>query len=166
MSAKEVVQKYLTAYTQLDYATMESLTTDNFVFEDPAFPHLEGEHARGMFKMFIQGAPKTGAKFTVVEVNSSEDDPSHKVTAKYDASYNFEGRPVVNHMSSVFLVNNDGKIEKQVDTFDFSAWASQALGIIGMLFGSFGFLRAQVQKRGADRLEAFLRRDREERTAN
>ncbi|KAG8978513.1 hypothetical protein FRB90_008425 [Tulasnella sp. 427] len=131
-------------------------TTDEFVFEDPVFPHLEGDFARGMFKMFIQGAPKTGAKFTILSVTPTND--PNIVMAKYRAEYTFNGKPVTNEISSVLTVE-EGKVSKQVDAFDFPAWAAQTGGFMGWLFGATSFAQSSTRDKAKHRLEHFMKKD-------
>ncbi|KAG9050145.1 hypothetical protein FS837_007444 [Tulasnella sp. UAMH 9824] len=157
MDSVSVVRSYFQAYAQLDYRLMAMHTTDEFVFEDPVFPHLEGDFARAMFKMFIQGAPKSGAKFTILDVSETTTDPN-VVNAKYRAEYNFNGRPVTNEITSVLTVE-DGKVCKQVDSFDFPGWAAQTGGFMGWLLGGTSFAQSATRDKAKNRLEAFMKKD-------
>jgi hypothetical protein len=51
----------------------------------------------------------------------------------------------------------DGKIIRHRDSFDFWAWASQALGPPGRLLGWSSFLKNRVRAQAAKSLAAFMR---------
>jgi hypothetical protein len=81
------------------------------------------------------------------------------VDVEWVARYTFSktSRPVVNEVSSQLTIV-DGKIQNQVDQFDFAIWAAQALGFMGRYFGWSGLLRSLVQKSARSSLDEFRRR--------
>jgi len=66
------------------------------------------------------------------------------------------GRGVHNKIDARFEFR-DGKIIRHRDSFDFWAWASQALGPTGRLFGWSGVVKNRVRSQAASNLAAFLR---------
>lgn len=53
------------------------------------------------------------------------------------------GRKVVNKIDATFEFK-DGKISKHIDNFNLHAWAKQALGLKGSLFGGTTFFKNQL----------------------
>lgn len=79
--------------------------------------------------------------------------------AHWEAWYTFSAtkRPVHNIIDARFEFR-DGKIVRHRDSFDFPAWASQALGPMGMLLGWSSFLKNRVRAKAAAGLGAFMAR--------
>jgi hypothetical protein len=80
-------------------------------------------------------------------------------SAHWDAHYLFSatGRLVLNRIDARFEFDDQGRITRHHDRFDFHAWARQALGWRGWLLGGTPWLRRQVQARAASQLQRFLR---------
>jgi hypothetical protein len=122
-------------------------------FSDEVFPDLEGSRATGMWQMLCERGKDLRVEFRDIEADQFTG------RAHWEAWYTFSasGRPVHNKIDARFEFR-DGQIIRHRDSFDFRAWASQALGPIGSLLGWSGFLRQRVQSQAARSLDAFLRK--------
>lgn len=129
---------------------MQDCYADEAIFTDAVFKSLDSMQVKTMWEMLV-----TKGKDLKIEVsNISADEKTGK--AHWDASYTFSatGRRVVNHIDAAFVFEN-GKIVKHTDTFNFYAWAKQALGLTGLLFGWSGFLQKKIARTAMKNLEAF-----------
>lgn len=113
-----------------------------------------------MFHMFCTNAPKTKM---VVTSSPAEAIPGQdgKFKVEYTCDYVFGVRKVHNPITAVLEVR-DGKILRQVDTFDLKAWAKQALGfLVGTVMGALGILPGVVHKRADERLKEWCDKNEE-----
>ncbi|HJQ93850.1 MAG TPA: nuclear transport factor 2 family protein [Candidatus Thermoplasmatota archaeon] len=145
-----LVQRFYEAFGRRDGDAMAACYTSDARFSDPVFPDLRGERIGAMWRMLCLGAKD-------LEVTASRiraDD--HKGSAHWEATYTFSrsGRRVHNVIEASFVFR-DGLIERHSDDFDFKAWAAQALGWMGRVFGGSHQLRAKVRKDAAARLGRF-----------
>lgn len=148
----EVIQKFYTAFQQLDYQTMNSCYSDDIVFNDPAFGLLRGEEAKSMWEMLCKNARDFSLTFSNIQLLDDE-----YATCNWVATYTFSktGRRVVNNIKA-FMRLKDGKIIEHSDGFKLSKWAAQALGIPGILFGWTGFMKSKIQKNARKNLIMFI----------
>ena len=128
-------------------------------FSDEVFPELDGTRAVGMWRMLCERGKDLKIEFRDIAADDSSG------SAHWEAWYTFSatGRPVHNTIDARFEFRG-GKIVRHRDTFDFWAWASQALGVKGRLFGWSGLLRNRVRAQAARSLASFLR-DRSDQIA-
>lgn len=145
---KELIEKFYTAFNNLDAETMVSCYHDKIVFEDPAFGELKGERAKNMWRMLC--ASQKGKDFTVKSSGITED------SAYWEAFYTFSktGRKVHNRISAQFEFK-DGLIIKHTDFFDLHRWAKQAMGFSGAVLGWSGFFQKKLQKQTNHLLNKF-----------
>jgi hypothetical protein len=120
-------------------------------FEDPVF-QVAGEDVGDMWRMLTERGTDLRILYRIV-------DDAH---VEWTADYTFEEHPVHNEIRSAFDFAPDGRIAKQVDTFDFPRWAAQALGWKGKAFGRSGFLRSAVRKTTASALAKWQHRRAED----
>ena len=149
----ELVKQFYTAFQHKDAATMASLYHPDASFQDEVFT-LKGEDIGHMWTMLCaRGKDMT---MTFRDVTSSA---PNQVTCHWEPIYTFSGtgRKVHNRIDTV-MEFKDGKIWKQRDTFNFWSWASQALGLPGMLLGWTPFLKAKVKKTANQSLSDFKAR--------
>lgn len=148
----EVIQKFYTAFQQLDYQTMNSCYSDDIVFNDPAFGLLRGEEAKSMWEMLCKNARDFSLTFSNIQLLDDE-----YATCNWVATYTFSktGRRVVNNIKA-FMRLKDGKIIEHSDGFKLSKWAAQALGMPGILFGWTGFMKSKIQKNARKNLVTFI----------
>lgn len=146
----ELIERFYTAFANLDSATMAACYHPQATFRDPAF-ELEGERIGAMWTMLCQRAKEF--ELTFGEVEADQD----RGSANWRAQYIFSAtkRRVDNRIRASFEFE-DGLIRHHVDEFDFHRWARQALGPIGTLFGWSGWLQKKVHQQATEQLDRFL----------
>lgn len=152
MNHTEIINRFYTAFQQLDYKTMQSCYSDDAVFSDPAFGLLDTAHTRAMWEMLC----KRAKDFSLVYGNIQLLDEEY-ATCDWTASYVFSatGRRVVNKVRAHMRLK-DGKIIEHSDAFAIYRWSRQALGIPGLLFGWTAWMNRRVQKQARTSLEKFM----------
>jgi ketosteroid isomerase-like protein len=147
----ELIRKFYTSLGNRDARGMAACYHPAVRFSDEVFTNLEGARADGMWQMLCERGKDLKVEFRDIEADESVG------RAHWEARYTFSasGRPVHNRVEARFEFR-DGKIISHRDTFDFWAWASQALGPIGRLLGWSTFLKNRVRKRAAKGLAVFL----------
>ena len=137
--------RFYEAFARRDGEAMAAMYAVDATFEDPVF-RLAGPDIGKMWISLTRSAKDFSIQFTVAKAGAGTG------VVEWTARYLFGGkRPVVNVIVSEIEMR-DGLIVKQKDTFDFPRWAAQALGLPGLLFGRFEFLRRSVSKSAAARL--------------
>ena len=154
MDNKQLVERFYTAFQQLDYKTMQDCYSDDAIFNDPAFGLLQGEEVKAMWEMLC----KRAKDFSLVYSNIVLLDEEY-ATCNWTATYIFSatGRKVVNNITAHLRIKN-GKIIEHSDAFKLSKWAAQALGWEGILFGWAGFMKRAIQKNARKGLTNFMER--------
>jgi len=139
---KTLIEKFYTAFANLDAETMASCYHNDIVFEDPAFGVLKGEHAKNMWRMLCESQKE---KNFIVEFSNIKADETSG-SAHWEAHYNFSktGRKIHNKIDAEFTFK-DGKIINHLDCFNLHKWASQALGFKGYALGWTGFFKTKLQ---------------------
>ena len=148
----KLIEKFYSAFTNLDAETMADCYHPDVVFEDPAFGTLQGERVKNMWRMLCSSQKGKDFIVTFSEVKANENSGS----AKWEAIYNFSktGRKVHNKISAKFEFK-DGLIIRHKDNFNLHKWATQAIGFKGKLLGSTGFFRKKLQKQTNSLLDKF-----------
>lgn len=139
---RQTVEQFFTSFAARDGEAMAGFYHPGGTFTDPAFGTLTGAEAGQMWRALMRGAKD----FTIAyEVRGFEGD---SWIVDWVANYTFSktGRRVENKVRSRIALR-DGKIERQVDDFDFHRWAGQALGLAGKLLGGFSFFQNAVRKK-------------------
>jgi ketosteroid isomerase-like protein len=137
--------RFYEAFARRDGEAMAAMYAADATFEDPVF-RLRGPDIGKMWIALTRNAKDFSVAFTVAKAG-----PGSGVV-EWTARYLFGGkRPVVNVIVSEIEMQG-GLIVRQKDAFDFPRWAAQALGLPGLLFGRFEFLRRSVSKSAAARL--------------
>jgi len=146
-NAKLIEQLYA-ALNRHDGDAMAKLYAPDGRFQDPAFGELTGAEAGDMWRML------TG-RTTDLEVELAQHQADgDSGTAHWIATYTFStGRHVVNDIHARFRFR-DGKITDHVDSFSFSRWARQALGLSGYVLG-FPPMSRLVRRRARSDLDSF-----------
>jgi ketosteroid isomerase-like protein len=149
----QLIRKFYTSFGNRDPGGMAACYHPDVKFSDEVFTDLEGVRAAGMWRMLCERGKDLKVEFSDVEANDSVG------SAHWEAWYTFSatGRQVHNKIDARFQFK-DGKIIRHCDTFDFWAWASQALGPTGRFLGWSGFLKNRVRSQAAKNLAAFLRK--------
>jgi len=148
---EKTIHDFYTAFAAKDYQTMQACYAPDATFGDPVFLALSAKEAKAMWELFCTKGKEMEISFGPVE-SSGE-----KVKTRWTARYLFSatGRRVVNVIDAEFTFR-EGKIVTHRDHFDFAAWAGQALGLSGKLFGKTAWLRNKVRKTAAGNLRRFM----------
>ncbi len=151
------IEKFYTAFAQLDTDTMAQCYADDVAFDDEAFSLRGKAQTMGMWRMLCETTRAKGLDAWKLEYSGIEADASSG-RAHWDAHYRFTatGRLVLNRIDAAFTFNPQGLIATQRDSFDFWAWSRQALGTPGLLLGWTPFLRAKVRATAAANLKKFM----------
>lgn len=150
-----LIERFYGAFQKLDASAMNACYAPDVQFSDPAFPDLQGDRARGMWRMLAARAKDFSLTFSNVQADD------HTGSAHWEARYLFSatGRRVHNVIEASFVLR-DGLITEHRDTFDFWRWSRQALGPAGLLLGWTPLLRKKVRAQAAKGLEVFLTQGR------
>lgn len=138
---ENVIEKFYTAFKNLDAEKMVIHYHDDIVFEDPAFGVLKGEHAKNMWRMLCSSQNGKDFKINTSKINCD----ANKGSVHWEAHYTFSktGRNVHNKIDAEFELK-DGKIIRHVDRFDLHEWSKQALGFKGALLGWSSFFKKKL----------------------
>ncbi|KAJ7042164.1 hypothetical protein C8F04DRAFT_1229920 [Mycena alexandri] len=154
-AAADTALAFLTAYSNMDYDSLAALTSDDFSFSDAAYPLIEGDVARGMYRWFIHDKEKTQMKVIIHDVQPSPTDANTAI-ASFTDDYLFNGNHVINNITSTMVVT-DGKLLSEKDSYSFAAWAEQALGpVIGPLAAPLSVTQGIIQVTAKVELDSFL----------
>ena len=152
MNANEaLIQKFYSAFQKRDAAGMVACYDPQVQFSDPVFTDLKGARANAMWTMLCERGKDLKIEFRDVHADDKAG------SAHWDAWYSFSatGRKVHNSIDASFEFA-DGRIVKHTDRFDLHRWASQALGLPGMLLGWTPMLQNKIRGMAAKNLDAFL----------
>lgn len=147
-----LLERFYTAFSKRDWATMAACYHPQVHFSDEAFD-LHGADAGMMWRMLCTN----GRDLTLTWRDVSADDAAGR--AHWEATYTFSatGRKVHNRIDAEFRFV-DGLIARHVDRFDFWRWSRAALGPAGLLLGWTPFLRHKVRVTAAKSLATFARK--------
>jgi ketosteroid isomerase-like protein len=149
---QQLIEKFYTAFQQLDAQTMKSCYSDNPIFNDPVFGILEGEEVGAMWEMLCKNARDFSLTYSNIQLLDEE-----YATCHWVASYTFSktGRKVVNRIKAHVRIQ-DGKITEHSDLFDLWKWSRQALGLPGWILGWSGYLKNKIRINALDNLQKFI----------
>jgi ketosteroid isomerase-like protein len=149
---KALIEKFYTAFQQLDYNSMNSCYSDEIVFSDPVFGLLQGNEVKAMWEMLCKNAKDLSLTYSNIQSQDGE-----YYTCNWTANYVFSktGRKVTNNIKA-FMRIKDGKITEHSDAFRLSTWIAQAFGWKGVWFGWTGFLKRKIQNAARRSLEKFM----------
>ncbi len=152
----ELLNKFYSAFANLDAETMASCYHENAEFEDPAFSLHGKKEVVAMWTMLCSTVKEKGRDAWELEFSDiSADDIQGN--AHWEAHYRFSstGRMVHNIIDAKFGFKA-GLIIRHHDDFDFWRWSKQALGAPGMVLGWSSFLKKKVRSQAAANLAAFM----------
>ena len=155
----QTLDKFYRAFAALDSATMRSCYAPDVQFQDEVFTLKGRDEVAGMWDMLCSATRAKGLADWKLEYSGIEAD-DQVGRAHWDAHYLFSatGRKVLNRIDARFTFTPDGLIATHHDSFNFWAWARQALGTPGLLLGWSPSLRNKVRKTAAANLRKFLAR--------
>jgi ketosteroid isomerase-like protein len=147
----ELIQRLYAAFAAHDGKAMAACYAPDAHFSDPVFVDLKGREPGAMWTMLT-----ARAEDLVVELREHAAD-GDTGSAHWVADYTFTqtGRKVHNDVRAAFRFR-EGLIVDHVDTFDFRAWAKQALGPVGLLLGWTPMVRNKVRTQARQGLDKFL----------
>jgi ketosteroid isomerase-like protein len=148
----QLIEKFYTAFQQLDAAGMNACYSDDIVFFDPVFGLLKGEEARSMWEMLCKNAKQFS--LTYGNIVALDDEYS---TCDWTATYIFSatGKQVVNKIKANMRFAN-GKIIEHSDGFSVHKWSKQAFGLTGTLFGWNSFFQNKIKNKARKNLMKFM----------
>ena len=149
---EETINRFYTAFQQLDFATMQSCYHNEAVFNDPAFGLLDVHEVRAMWEMLCKRAKDFSLHYGNIKVLDEE-----YTTTNWTASYLFSksGRRIVNKITA-HMKFKDGLIVEHTDAFDIYRWCRQAFGLTGLLLGWTSFMHKKIQKQARAGLQKFM----------
>lgn len=149
---KELIEKFYTAFSKLDYETMQSCYSNNVVFNDPVFGLLNATETFAMWEMLCKKAQSFSLTFSNIELLDDE-----YATCQWQATYIFSatGKKVVNNIKAHMRIL-DGKITEHSDAFSLYKWAQMALGIKGWLIGWNSFVQNKIKVGAKKNLLKFM----------
>lgn len=150
---QRLIEQFYQAFKARDGRAMGACYHDQITFNDPVFVGLQGEQARGMWRMLCERG-----KDLVIEASRIEANEERGI-AHWDAFYTFSatGKKVHNVIDAEFRFQ-DGLIIDHRDRFDLYRWARQALGVKGLLLGWAPPVQNAVRKQARKGLDAFLKK--------
>lgn len=150
---KELINKFYTAFQNLDYRAMNNCYRDDIIFFDPVFGLLNGDEAKYMWEMLCTSAKDF--RLTFDNITALDDE---YYTCDWVASYTFSktGRKVVNKIKANMRFENNEIIEHS-DAFSIHKWSRQALGITGELFGWNSFFQKKIKNQARRNLLKFIK---------
>lgn len=149
---KIIIEKFYTAFKNLDAATMNSCYSDDIVFYDPVFGILKGEEVKCMWEMLCRSAKDFSLHFNNIKHLDEE-----YSTCDWVATYTFSGtgKTIINKVRANMLFA-DGKIIEHSDAFSLHSWAKQAFGIWGILLGWNSILQNRIKNKARKNLMKFM----------
>jgi SnoaL-like domain len=150
----ELIERLYAAFAAHDGAAMAACYGPHAQFSDPVFVDLREGEPGAMWQMLTGRAPDL--QVTLVEHQSH----GERGSAHWRADYTFSAtsRKVHNDVRAEFTFEN-GLISTHVDSFSLYAWARQAIGPVGLLFGWTPLLQARLRRTARESLDAFVAKD-------
>jgi ketosteroid isomerase-like protein len=148
----QLVEKFYTAFQQLDAATMNNCYSDDIVFFDPVFGLLKGDEAKCMWKMLCKNAKDFSLTYGNIVALDDE-----YCTCNWVATYTFSatGKRVINKIKANMRFA-DGKIIEHSDAFSVHKWSKQAFGTMGILFGWNSLFQNKIKNKAKKNLLQFM----------
>ena len=153
-----LLERFYGAFAALDATMMATCYAPDAQFQDEVFALRGRDEIAAMWDMLCTATRDKGRDAWSLSWSQVAAD-ARSGRAHWEAHYRFSatGRLVHNIIEARFEFR-DGLIVAHRDRFDFRAWARQALGLTGWLFGGTMALRRKVVGRAAANLAAFRQR--------
>jgi limonene-1,2-epoxide hydrolase len=155
--AEKTISTFYQAFQAKDFAGMASLYAPDVSFSDPIFDH-HGYRANAMWQMLLTSGSDLQLTFDQVKGNDQEKTGSAVWTAKY--SFGPQKRPVINVVHASFVFDNQFRIVKHRDEFDFYKWSTQAIGGVAYLLWWTEFFKSKVRGQAQANLDKFISREK------
>lgn len=155
----QTIERFYSAFAQLDAATMAACYAANAEFDDEAFSLRGQRQVGGMWRMLCEATKAKGADVWKLTWRDAQAD-ERTGSAHWDAHYRFSatGRLVDNSIDAQFTFTPEGLIARHQDSFPFWTWSRQALGTPGLVLGWTPMLRKKVRATAAANLATFMAR--------
>jgi ketosteroid isomerase-like protein len=147
---EELIERFYSAFSRRDGATMAACYTPDATFSDPVFRGLTGDEPGLMWRMLTDRAEDL--RIELREHEAGDDAGTAHWIAHY--TYSQTDRPVRNDIRARFRFR-DGLIAEHRDDFGLYAWLRQALGPTGTLLGWTPLLRGAVRRRARAALDEY-----------
>lgn len=146
-----LIQKFYSAFQNLDPEAMAACYHDQVQFQDPVFNKLSGKDPSDMWRMLIS---RGGASLKISFSDIISDETSG--SAAWEARYMFSktNRNVHNKIKATFKFK-DGKIIEHNDHFNFWKWSQMALGLPGYILGWSSSFKKKVSDESLKALKKF-----------
>lgn len=142
-----VLERFYSAFTKRDWATMGACYHPDARFSDPVFTDLDAAGVRAMWRMLLTSGTDLRVTFRVLEENAN----SGRV--RWEAWYTFSRtKHSVHNIITADFTLKDGLILIHQDHFSFWRWSRQALGTTGLLLGWSPLLANKVRGTAAQAL--------------
>ena len=146
-----VIHSFYSAFQKRDAKGMAENYHEQIEFSDPAFGTLNGPEAALMWKMLLRSAKDLRAEYHIRSVTGS----TAKVHWEAFYTYGKDKRKVHNKVEATLEIA-DGKIIRHKDKYSLWKWASQTMGINGIIIGWTSFFKKRLQKQSKEMLQRFL----------
>lgn len=145
------IERFYEAFARRDTDAMVACYHADIIFSDPVFHELRGARAGAMWRMLAGRSQDLAVEWHDVSATDAAG------SALWDARYTFTqtGRKVLNKVHASFVFQ-DGLIIRHDDSFDLWRWASQALGLRGLLLGWTPFVQIAIHRQAIKALDAYL----------
>jgi ketosteroid isomerase-like protein len=149
----ELLTRFYEAFQRRDGDAMAACYHPEAMFSDPVFPRLPHAEVCAMWRMLAARAQDLEVRFQVVQADDE------KGEAAWEADYTFSqtGRKVHNVIRAQ-VAFKDGLILAHRDGFDLAAWARQAMGWKGVLFGRMAWFQNAIRAKARQGLLKFMAR--------
>jgi len=157
MNNKALIEKFYSAFQQLDYITMQSCYAWEIIFNDPVFGILQNGEPQAMWEMLCKRAADFSLAFNNIELIDDE-----YATCNWTATYLFgpRKRKVINQIKAYMKIK-DGLIIEHTDHFSLYKWSKQALGVLGVLFGWTSWMQNKIKKQAIGGLQKFIQENKQ-----
>jgi hypothetical protein len=155
--SRATIERFYTAFAQLDADTMQRCYASDARFEDEVFKLAGAHEIGGMWRMLCEATQAKNRADWKLEFSQVSAEGG-KGSAHWDAHYRFSatGRKVLNCIDAEFEFDAAGLITRHRDRFDFWGWSRQALGVPGLVLGWAPMFRNKVREQAAANLKRFL----------
>jgi hypothetical protein len=146
------IQRFYTAFQQLDAAGMNSCYAADIMYSDPVYGLLRGEEVHALWEMTCRDVKDFSLRFSNI---TSDDDEYYTCDWQMTYLYPPTGRRVVSNGKAYMQLNN-GVIAGHSDGYKYYRWCRQAYGLTGLVFGWSGFMHKRVRRAAIRRLNRFM----------
>lgn len=148
MEKEVILKEFYEAFAKGDFKKMNSLYSNDVVFNDPIFKGLDYKQVTNMWSSLLSN--KKESKFNVFfEIKEENNDKYVIWTATY--LFGEKRRKVINIVESRMEIENN-KIVKHTDNFNFKKWANQAIGGPAYIFGNQKWFKNKISKVAKEKL--------------